>query len=64
MLYEVITQAQDALPGERRGTARVEGRGHLDQSAQFFGIKIAPIKSVADILQEANLRLSLRNNFV
>ncbi len=33
----------------------------IDQSAQFFGIKIAPVKSVAEILQEANLRLSLIN---
>lgn len=33
----------------------------IDQSAQFFGIKISPIKSVAEILQEANLRLSLIN---
>jgi diguanylate cyclase (GGDEF)-like protein len=31
------------------------------QSAQFFGIKIAPIKTVGEILQEANLRLSLIN---
>lgn len=33
----------------------------IDQSALFFGIKISPIKSVAEILQEANLRLSLLN---
>ena len=33
----------------------------IDQSAQFFGIKIAPVRSVAEILQEANLRLSLIN---
>ncbi len=33
----------------------------IDQSAQFFGIKIDPVKSVAEILQEANLRLSLIN---
>ena len=33
----------------------------IDQSAQFFGIKITPVKSVAEILQEANLRLSLIN---
>ncbi len=33
----------------------------IDQSAQFFGIKISPVKSVAEILQEANLRLSLIN---
>jgi two-component system, cell cycle response regulator len=33
----------------------------IDQSAQFFGIKINPVKSVAEILQEANLRLSLIN---
>jgi len=33
----------------------------LEQSAQFFGIEIGPVKSVAEILQEANLRLSLIN---
>lgn len=33
----------------------------IDQSAQFFGIKINPVKPVAEILQEANLRLSLIN---
>ena len=33
----------------------------IDQSAQFFGIHIKPVKSVAEILQEANLRLSLIN---
>jgi len=33
----------------------------IDQSARFFGLKINPIKSVAEILQEANLRLSLIN---
>ena len=33
----------------------------IDQSAQFFGIKINSVKSVAEILQEANLRLSLIN---
>ncbi|MDD2464071.1 MAG: GGDEF domain-containing protein [Desulfobulbus sp.] len=33
----------------------------IDQSAKFFGIKIRPVKSVAEILQEANLRLSLIN---
>lgn len=33
----------------------------IDQSAQYFGIKINPVKSVAEILQEANLRLSLIN---
>ena len=33
----------------------------IEQSAQFFGITIKPIKSVAEILQEANLRLSLIN---
>ncbi|WP_028318485.1 sensor domain-containing diguanylate cyclase [Desulfobulbus elongatus] len=33
----------------------------IDQSAQYFGIKIKPVKSVAEILQEANLRLSLIN---
>lgn len=35
--------------------------GVIDQSARYFGIKISPIKSVAEILQEANLRLSLIN---
>jgi len=33
----------------------------IDQSAKFFGIQISPVKSVAEILQEANLRLSLIN---
>lgn len=33
----------------------------IDQSSKFFGITIAPVKSVAEILQEANLRLSLIN---
>lgn len=33
----------------------------IDQSAHFFGIKINPVKSVPEILQEANLRLSLIN---
>ena len=33
----------------------------IDKSAQFFGIKINPVKSVAEILQEANLKLSLLN---
>ncbi len=33
----------------------------IEQSAQFFGIKINPVKTVAEILQEANLRLSLIN---
>jgi len=33
----------------------------IGQSAKFFGIKISPVKSVAEILQEANLRLSLIN---
>jgi diguanylate cyclase (GGDEF)-like protein len=33
----------------------------IEQSAQYFGIKINPVKSVAEILQEANLRLSLIN---
>lgn len=33
----------------------------IDQSAKFFGIKINAVKSVAEILQEANLRLSLLN---
>ena len=33
----------------------------IGQSAKFFGIKINPFKSVAEILQEANLRLSLIN---
>ncbi len=33
----------------------------IDQSAQFFGITMNPVKSVAEILQEANLRLSLIN---
>ncbi|WP_310599262.1 GGDEF domain-containing protein [Desulfobulbus sp.] len=33
----------------------------IDQAAQYFGIKIKPVKSVAEILQEANLRLSLIN---
>jgi len=35
--------------------------GVIDQSARFFGLKINPVKSVAEILQEANLRLSLIN---
>jgi diguanylate cyclase (GGDEF)-like protein len=35
--------------------------GVIDKSAQYFGIKINPVKSVAEILQEANLRLSLIN---
>jgi len=35
--------------------------GGIDQSARYFGIKINPVKSVAEILQEANLRLSLIN---
>lgn len=33
----------------------------IDQSAKFFGLTIAPVRSVAEILQEANLRLSLIN---
>ncbi|MBM9612725.1 GGDEF domain-containing protein [Desulfobulbus rhabdoformis] len=33
----------------------------IGQSANFFGIKINEFKSVAEILQEANLRLSLIN---
>jgi diguanylate cyclase (GGDEF) domain len=33
----------------------------IDQSAQCFDIQIKPIKSVTEILQEANLRLSLIN---
>ena len=33
----------------------------IDQSAQYFGIKIKPVKTVAEILQEANFRLSLIN---
>ena len=33
----------------------------IGQSAQYFGITVAPVKSVAEILQEANLRLSLIN---
>ncbi|MCL2790426.1 MAG: GGDEF domain-containing protein [Desulfobulbus sp.] len=33
----------------------------IGQSAQYFGLKIKPVKSVAEILQEANLRLSLIN---
>ncbi|MBV5317272.1 MAG: GGDEF domain-containing protein [Desulfobulbaceae bacterium] len=33
----------------------------IEQSAQFFGVKINPVKTVAEILQEANLRLSLIN---
>jgi len=33
----------------------------IEQSAHFFGIKINPVKTVAEILQEANLRLSLIN---
>jgi len=33
----------------------------IEQSAQFFGIKINAVKTVAEILQEANLRLSLIN---
>ncbi|MGD9948973.1 MAG: HDOD domain-containing protein [Desulfobulbus sp.] len=33
----------------------------IDKSAKFFGITINPVKSVAEILQEANLRLSLIN---
>jgi diguanylate cyclase (GGDEF)-like protein len=33
----------------------------IDKSADFFNIKIHNIKSVAEILQEANLRLSLLN---
>ena len=33
----------------------------IDQSAEYFGIRINPVKSVAEILQEANLRLSLIN---
>lgn len=33
----------------------------VTQSARFFGIKISQIRSVAEILQEANLRLSLIN---
>jgi len=33
----------------------------IEQSAQFFGMKITPIKMIGEILQEANLRLSLIN---
>lgn len=33
----------------------------IEKSANFFGIKINQVKSVAEILQEANLRLSLIN---
>ncbi|NLX18502.1 MAG: GGDEF domain-containing protein [Desulfobulbus sp.] len=33
----------------------------IDQSAHSFGLKITPVKPVAEILQEANLRLSLLN---
>ena len=33
----------------------------IAQSAQFFGIKITSVKTVGEILQEANLRLSLIN---
>lgn len=33
----------------------------IDQAAEFFNIKIGNVKSVAEILQEANLRLSLLN---
>jgi two-component system, cell cycle response regulator len=33
----------------------------IEQAAEYFGIKISPVRSVAEILQEANLRLSLIN---
>ncbi|WP_456385221.1 sensor domain-containing diguanylate cyclase [Desulfolithobacter sp.] len=34
---------------------------HIDKAADYFGLKIPPTKSVEEILQEANLRLSLLN---
>ncbi len=33
----------------------------VDRTADYFGLKISPTKSVEEILQEANLRLSLLN---
>lgn len=33
----------------------------IEQSAQFFGMRITPVKTIGVILQEANLRLSLIN---
>lgn len=33
----------------------------IDLSAEFFGLKIPPVKAVEEILQEANVRLSLLN---
>ncbi len=33
----------------------------VDQTAQYFGLKMQPTKSVEEILQEANLKLSLLN---
>ncbi len=33
----------------------------VDKAADYFGLKIQPTKSVAEILQEANLKLSLLN---
>lgn len=33
----------------------------VDQTADYFGLKIAPTKSIEEILQEANLKLSLLN---
>ncbi len=34
---------------------------HVDEAAEYFGLNIPPTKSVEEILQEANLKLSLLN---
>lgn len=38
-----------------------EVHSQVDQTAEYFGLKMAPTKSVEEILQEANLKLSLLN---
>ncbi|PID72224.1 MAG: GGDEF domain-containing protein [Desulfobulbus propionicus] len=57
------TQAKKLLPlkGTAINTILHQINHEIDKVAEYFNIKIDHVKSVAEILQEANLRLSLLN---
>jgi len=53
-------QLLELEPAEIQTTFRLIKK-EIEKSARFFGVSINPVPSVAEILQEANIRLSLLN---
>ena len=57
---EKMHQLLGLEPGEVKTIFRIINR-EIEKSAQFFGVSIKPVPPIADIIQEANIRLSLLN---